>query len=119
MEDNPVLIYPVDDEDRNTENESKLSKGILKKIQNYFSVIIRRSIKSICFSQIYSPGLFTRPFCNVLVSAVVMCLIYSAFFPGGGLLDIVVKDGRNSDDGSVGFTSQGKNDCYLLTLNMN
>ena len=55
----------------------------------------------------------------MLVSAVVMCLIYSAFFPGGGLLDIVVKDGRNSDDGTVGFTSQGKNDCYLLTLNMN
>ena len=77
-------------------------------IQNYFSLIIRRSIKFIRSSQISFPGLFTRPFCNVLVSAVVMCLIYSAFFPGGGLLDIVVKDGRHSDDASVGFTSQGK-----------
>ena len=36
MEDNPVLIYPVDDEDRNTENESKLSKGILKNTELLF-----------------------------------------------------------------------------------
>lgn len=51
--------------------------------------------------------LFTKPFCNVLVSAVVMCLVYSAFFPGGGLLDVVITDGMNTTHSSdVGFLSQ-------------
>ncbi|KAL5269201.1 hypothetical protein ACHWQZ_G002881 [Mnemiopsis leidyi] len=45
-----------------------------------------------------------------------MCLIYSAFFPGSGLLDVVVTDGRHSDDASVGFTSQGL--TYLSSISI-
>ena len=45
----------------------------------------------------------------MLVSAVVLCLVYCAFFPGGGLLDVVITDGpgRDSSDANVGFISQG------------
>ena len=50
-----------------------------------------------------------------------MCLVYSAFFPGGGLLDVVITDG--SGDASVGFTSQGNRvvnifKAALFTLNL-
>ncbi|XP_063683912.1 uncharacterized protein LOC134818333 isoform X2 [Bolinopsis microptera] len=62
--------------------------------------------------------LFSKPFCNVLVSAVVLCLVYCAFFPGGGLLDVVITDGpgRDSSDANVGFISQGL--TYLSSISI-
>ena len=53
-----------------------------------------------------SQRLYDRAFRNILTSGLVLCLVYSAFFPGGGLLAVVIEDGTTGLGADVGFYSQ-------------
>ena len=55
----------------------------------------------------------SRPFINILVSSTVMCLVYTAFFPGVGIQEAVLEDSEEKLGTIVGFLSQGR---YMLIL---
>lgn len=78
----------------------------------YVSIILRLNLIPL------HSELFTKPFCNVLVSAVVISLLYSAFFPGSGVLDVVITDGidNGGDNAKIGFISQGNSNNFSFNF---
>ena len=59
-------------------------------------------------------GLITKELRNVLVSGLVLCLVYSGFFPGQGILAVVLADADSGLTETDGFISSGN---YTLNFN--